>query len=98
MKVILPCLKPKPVLACFSYYFIIILNPLPLLATFVQSLFRLVLIYFVACTMPSWMIGDGFCQDLANNEVCEWDGGDCCGNNVNSDYCNDCECLDPTFN
>ena len=42
--------------------------------------------------MPSWMIGDGFCQDLTNNEVCEWDGGDCCGNNTFTYFCDICEC------
>ena len=28
---------------------------------------------------------------------CDWDGGDCCGNNVDKRYCNDCQCLDPIF-
>ena len=29
---------------------------------------------------------------------CGWDGGDCCGDNVNTQYCSVCECLDPTEN
>ena len=41
-------------------------------------------------------IGDDYCDDDNNNEGCEWDGGDCCGSNVNTHYCYDCECLDPT--
>ena len=32
-------------------------------------------------------IGDGFCDDGANNLDCNFDGGDCCGPNVNTDYC-----------
>ena len=26
---------------------------------------------------------------------CTYDGGDCCGPNVNTQYCSDCSCLDP---
>ena len=43
------------------------------------------------CANPSW-IGDGYCDDETNNEICVWDGGDCCGDNVNTNYCNDCNC------
>ena len=32
---------------------------------------------------------------MNNNPGCEWDGGDCCGNNVNKQYCSVCSCLDP---
>ena len=46
------------------------------------------------CEYPDW-IDDDYCDDDNNNEECEWDGGDCCGSNVNTDYCIDCECLDP---
>ena len=46
---------------------------------------------FSACATPSWL-GDGFCDDPTNNEVCEWDGGDCCGDNVNTKYCKACKC------
>ena len=38
------------------------------------------------------MIGDGFCNDEANNENCNYDGGDCCGYTVNTDFCSDCKC------
>ena len=43
---------------------------------------------------PSW-IGDNFCDDINNNEGCQWDGGDCCGDNANTQYCQVCGCLDP---
>ena len=39
--------------------------------------------------------GDNYCDDDNNNEECGWDGGDCCGDNVNTQYCSACECLDP---
>ena len=41
--------------------------------------------------------GDGYCEDYHNHKDCNFDGGDCCGDNVNTDYCDDCECLDPNF-
>ena len=40
-------------------------------------------------------IGNGECDDSNNNEACGYDGGDCCGKNVNTDYCIFCQCLDP---
>ena len=39
--------------------------------------------------------GDNYCDDENNNAECGWDGGDCCGDNVNTQYCSACECLDP---
>ena len=47
------------------------------------------------CGSPQWQ-GDGYCDDDNNNEACEWDGGDCCGNHVDTTYCSACKCLDPT--
>ena len=44
------------------------------------------------CGTPSWK-GDNYCDDQNNNCGCEWDGGDCCGSNVNTQYCSACECL-----
>ena len=42
----------------------------------------------------SWFwIGDGFCDDVTNNANCHFDGGDCCGLNVNTDWCTECQCL-----
>ena len=43
---------------------------------------------------PSW-IGDGYCDDNNNNMDCSYDGGDCCGCNVETSYCSVCGCLDP---
>ena len=48
------------------------------------------------CPAPSWE-GNGFCNDLNNIANCAYDGGDCCGDNVNTAYCDQCQCLDPTF-
>ena len=39
-------------------------------------------------------IGDGYCDDINNNVGCNFDGGDCCGANVNTDYCTECLCLE----
>ena len=45
------------------------------------------------CVEPSWK-GDGYCDDDNNVEGCEFDGGDCCGTNVDKTFCNKCECLE----
>ena len=38
--------------------------------------------------------GDGFCDDINNNLDCNYDGGDCCGSNVNTLFCTECQCLE----
>ena len=37
-------------------------------------------------------IGDGYCDDENNNDDCNFDGGDCCKPNVNTQYCTECIC------
>ena len=37
-------------------------------------------------------VGDGYCNDFINIPECNHDGGDCCGDDVNTDYCDDCIC------
>ena len=39
-----------------------------------------------------WMIGNGYCDDVTNNGGCDFDGGDCCGSNVDTQYCTECIC------
>ena len=46
--------------------------------------------------IQSW-IGDGWCDDENNNDGCNFDGGDCCGDNVNTQYCSECLCLNWSF-
>ena len=41
----------------------------------------------------SHWIADGFCDDINNNEACNYDGGDCCGSSVQKHFCIDCECV-----
>ena len=38
------------------------------------------------------VIGNGFCNDEANNPECNYDSGDCCGSCINTDYCIECAC------
>ena len=47
------------------------------------------------CPKPHWK-NDGFCDDMTNIAECEYDGGDCCGDNVNTLYCISCFCLTNT--
>ena len=39
-------------------------------------------------------ITDGYCDDINNHLACNYDGGDCCGSNVNTQYCTECQCLE----
>ena len=41
------------------------------------------------------LISNGYCNDMNNNLVCSYDGGDCCGSNVNTLFCTECQCLEP---
>ena len=38
------------------------------------------------------LIGNGYCNDETNDAENNYDGGDCCGYNVNKEYCIVCEC------
>ena len=46
------------------------------------------------CAYPGYK-GDNYCDDENNNANCDYDGGDCCGDNVDTSYCTQCLCLDP---
>ena len=46
-----------------------------------------------ASTEFQW-IQDGFCDDENNNRECNFDGGDCCLEEVLQDYCSICACLE----
>ena len=37
-------------------------------------------------------VNDGLCDDMNNNEACNYDGGDCCGVNIAKHFCAKCEC------
>ena len=41
--------------------------------------------------VKGWL-GNGFCDDQLNKAECNFDGGDCCGSDVNTDFCENCEC------
>ena len=46
------------------------------------------------CDNSQW-VGDGYCDSSVNNHECHYDGGDCCGPDINTDYCwGDCYCRD----
>ena len=50
---------------------------------------------FKGCNHDYSDIANGYCNDESNREECHWDGGDCCGDNVATDFCLTCECLEP---
>ena len=39
------------------------------------------------------MVQNDFCDDETNIAACYYDGGDCCGHNVNVDHCSECNCF-----
>lgn len=39
--------------------------------------------------------GDGVCHDLQNNELCNFDMGDCCLVPINTEDCIECKCRTP---
>ena len=43
-------------------------------------------------------VNDGFCDDMNNNEACQYDGGDCCGVYVNRRFCLECKCISKSYN
>ena len=44
---------------------------------------------------PQWL-GDGFCDDITNTIECDYDGGDCCMSDINTQYCEECLCHSST--
>ena len=89
----------------FKSFQMIISHPLKF---FIQALFAkvrnntLINIRFISSKLPiiaveaggeeSW-ISDDSCDDVNNNQFCNYDGGDCCGVNVIKQFCIDCDCL-----
>ncbi len=46
-----------------------------------------------ACSANSFLIGDGVCDEVTNNEKCLFDSGDCCRQDAESKkYCTSCLC------
>ena len=41
--------------------------------------------------LSNW-VGDGFCDDINNNEACGYDDGDCCGLSMKKNFCVKCIC------
>ena len=42
------------------------------------------------------LLADGYCDDIVNFEDCDFDGGDCCLENLISlEFCEECQCKDP---
>ena len=55
-------------------------------------------------TLPNYdeYFGDSYCDGYLNTKENCFDGGDCCGKEVNTDYCypevgDNCDCIDPNF-
>ncbi len=45
------------------------------------------------CSANSFLLGDGVCDEITNNERCFFDKGDCClGTEESLKYCTSCTC------
>ena len=44
------------------------------------------------CPFPAF-VGDGSCDDLSNIQLCNFDGGDCCLPQVDTQFCYACICV-----
>ena len=40
------------------------------------------------------ILGDGYCDDFLNHEACDFDGGDCCLDPIQTAFCTTCFCLE----
>ena len=49
---------------------------------------------YSSCNQTRYVF-DGFCHDIANTPECNYDGGACCGENVDITYCLECKCKEP---
>ena len=57
------------------------------------GIFLITFRYFSVNGGESSWIEDGMCDDINNNGTCGFDGNDCCGANVNKEYCYNCDCI-----
>lgn len=48
------------------------------------------------CPNQNW-VGDGICDDFNNNQPCNFDGGDCCLEELIIDHCEICQCINTTI-
>ena len=40
------------------------------------------------------LVGNGLCDDETNILECNFDDGDCCGSNITTTHCSECQCLE----
>ena len=58
-----------------------------------EETLRIIFLLFLGCFNLDWK-GDGVCDDENNHAGCDFDGKDCCGENVDADLCTLCQCLE----
>ena len=49
--------------------------------------------FIVLDCVQAELVGNDICNDETNIAECNYDGGDCCVVNPNTNYCSDCNCL-----
>ena len=65
---------------------------------FLSSRYIIITFSFLVPGCPNVaFVGNGFCNDETNIAECNYDGGDCCLINVNTDSCSECNCLASGF-
>ena len=49
------------------------------------------MVIILICMISEYLFIQFFLDN--NNAGCNWDGGDCCGDNVNTQFCSECQCI-----
>ena len=59
-----------------------------------QKTFNIHWILFILGCHNLTLVGNGLCDDETNILECNFDDGDCCGSNITTTHCSECQCLE----
>ena len=74
----------------FNIYFLPFIKHFSLLCSFKSSIEFLSILGCHNLTL----VGNGLCDDETNTLECNFDDGDCCGSNITTTHCSECQCLE----
>jgi hypothetical protein len=59
-----------------------------------QKTFNVNWLLFILGCHNLTLVGNGLCDDETNILECNFDDGDCCGSNITTTHCSECQCLE----
>ena len=59
-----------------------------------QKTFNIYWLSFIIGCHNLTLVGNGLCDDETNILECNFDDGDCCGSNITTTHCSECQCLE----